>query len=314
MDLIKTIVSYIPEALLFLALSWFVWSFKKYPQSPTIAFVRDDSIAVPVKSILQGQITPAHGEANKTKETKLGFLLDYASLCSDVYEELSNTEWFSERGWIELTSVYPRQPDKIIGRITYRVWYREEDKIVAIAFRGTVPKIFSVEAINSWIANGHKFFTYVPFVTTQYDRLKEILPILIKNIEEKVGKSVEIFATGHSLGGGLAQHAVYLSPKVTKAFVFNTSPVTGWTDIKNPSVRGSEIYRVYEYGEILAFGRLIVKIGYFVFNRRPNVDPYFMEIRLNLGVGGILTQHAIQKIAAKLKEIEKAQLDQGKDG
>jgi hypothetical protein len=43
---------------------------------------------------------------------------------------------------------------------------------------------------------------------------------------------VPIFAVGHSLGGGLAQQAAYLSPRVNAAIVFNTSPRTNWSNLK----------------------------------------------------------------------------------
>lgn len=64
-----------------------------------------------------------------------------------------------------------------------------------------------------------------------------------------------IHAVGHSLGGGLAQQAGYLSKKIKEVYTFNTSPVTNWTHLRlRGLVRNGYpiIHRIYNSGEGLS--------------------------------------------------------------
>jgi pimeloyl-ACP methyl ester carboxylesterase len=81
------------------------------------------------------------------------------------------------------------------------------------------------------------------------------------------------FTTGHSLGGGLAQHVLYSYPtRIVQAFAFDPSSATGFVGqtVENqiaacscdPSVADGEprIYRVYDAYEILSNLRIFHKI------------------------------------------------------
>ena len=80
------------------------------------------------------------------------------------------------------------------------------------------------------------------------------------------------YTTGHSLGGGLAQHVLYSNPDtVNQAFAFDPSSVTGYAD-QSPATQVSacqcrqdspdgeaRIYRAYDSYEILASLRIVHK-------------------------------------------------------
>jgi len=71
---------------------------------------------------------------------------------------------------------------------------------------------------------------------------------------------VKIYATGHSLGGGLAQQAGFLSRYVREVITFNTSPVTNWTYLRLETAVDNEypiIYRLYHGGEALEKMRFV---------------------------------------------------------
>ncbi len=66
---------------------------------------------------------------------------------------------------------------------------------------------------------------------------------------------VPIYAVGHSLGGGLAQQAGYLSKDIKEVYAFNTTPVTNWSHLRKLGLveQGYPIiHRVYNGGEGLA--------------------------------------------------------------
>lgn len=44
-------------------------------------------------------------------------------------------------------------------------------------------------------------------------------------------KPLKIIATGHSLGGGLAQFMAYAIPEIDLVYAFNSSPVTAYYDV-----------------------------------------------------------------------------------
>ena len=310
---------YIPEILLGViavlvaavaALVTFIIRYSLYSQRTTVAFVRDDSREESLVDILQ--FDEAHNA---------GLLADCALLSANIYrnrdyvsednlERLTKTQRLSLSNWTEVDPEFYEAVEPpyrgIRFPVKYEVWRNEKNeknKVIAIVFRGTVP------GLNSWIANMHWIFRLVPFVRDQYDRTKLIIPAITKQLSKEIADGVTLIATGHSLGGGLAQHSVYLSPDIKIAYAFNASPVTGWYDVRKKTrianAAGSRIYRIHENGEILQFLRLFMKIAY-LFNPRPNQDPYFAEYRINLRIGGgLIGQHAMMPIAGKLTKIRR---------
>ena len=122
-----------------------------------------------------------------------------------------------------------------------------------IAFRGTENR--SGQYWTDWRSN---FAAALGFEPKQYALARERLPTLVSELKKELMTdaqgNVEIYAVGHSLGGGLAQQAGFLEPDIRQVITFNTTPVTNWSHLRlDKAVRKAypTIYRVYHGGEIL---------------------------------------------------------------
>ena len=135
--------------------------------------------------------------------------------------------------------------------------YRSGDGMfeeAVIVYRGT--ENVSGQLLSDWSANLSAFLGFEP---EQYKIARQNLPKIIDTLKRlnqgKHGaREVQIFVTGHSLGGGLAQQAGYLSPDVLEVFTFNTSPVTNWSSLRLDHQIANNypvIFRLYHIGEAL---------------------------------------------------------------
>lgn len=154
-----------------------------------------------------------------------------------------------------------------------------------------------------WHANLHWLMRYLP-VNTQYEKLRNSSYKLVEWLNKKNQAEFTIYATGHSLGGGLAQHALYSHKSIKNAVVFNSSPVTGWNDVeegrRTDSVKRNTVIRIHEHREIMEFFRLFMKIGY-VLNPNANENPKFVEYRVNFNkLESTFKQHAMIDLAKTL--------------
>ena len=128
-----------------------------------------------------------------------------------------------------------------------------------IAFRGTVGG-----DKGDWESNFHWILRAFP-IYDQYEQVRDHVGDFIGHIERdncyRKG-STEIIAVGHSLGGGLAQLAAYSDRRIRRVYGFDPSMVTGFYSVDPPNrdrnVQGLGIERVYEFGEVLAYPRLIM--------------------------------------------------------
>ena len=122
-----------------------------------------------------------------------------------------------------------------------------------IAFRGTENR--SGQYWTDWRSNFAAAFGFEP---KQYTLARQRVPALVAALKEALKKdargNVDIYAVGHSLGGGLAQQAGFLVSDIKQVITFNTTPVTNWTHLRlDQAVRNAypTIYRIYHGGEIL---------------------------------------------------------------
>lgn len=153
---------------------------------------------------------------------------------------------------------------------------------IVVVFEGT-----NFTEIPDWGANLHWFLRFIPGFEDQYTltarkvseeffgyirsrpdryRVSDSDPVL----RSPSGEPIKIVSTGHSLGGGLAQHFAYTfkqaspagtGPRVSEVFAFDPSPVTGWFSSSDPprahNAKNLVIHRIFEHGEVLAYLRLL---------------------------------------------------------
>lgn len=149
-----------------------------------------------------------------------------------------------------------------------------------ISFRGTENSLGQI--IPDWGTNFANFFGFEP---PQYKTAREHLPNLIESLE-KQNSSVTIYAVGHSLGGGLAQQAGYLSASVREVFTFNTSPVTNWTNLRLNGLVAQGypiIHRIYHGGEALETPRFVANTATTARYGRHDIGLQFGERRAASG-------------------------------
>ena len=183
--------------------------------------------------------------------------------CGSKEQKLTNDErdklesYLQSAGWQEDKSVQWVPPCEDDVGMFFRVWKREADiREVVIAFRGTW-------GFKDWrYGNLHWFTRFLP-MQDQYSAARHAAQRVFDQFPEEPQKQTRFYATGHSLGGGSAQHVLYSYPsKVLQAVAFNPSSATGFADqtslnqmlgceCNSPSwAVNLRIYRVYDAYEI----------------------------------------------------------------
>ncbi len=236
---------------------------------------------------------------------------EYALLCANVYFPPSDAERLDVPGWkpfdgdARVDPPRKRWRRKIKG-LGYEVQVKHEPgstPLAAIVFRGT-------DQARDWLSNLRWITRMLP-VWDQYDQTQVLVPELVKRIQSRYPDGVEIVTTGHSLGGGLAQQAAYVSSQIKQVFAFNASAVTGYYSVSRKERRKNKIgmrtYRIYEHGEVLAYLRLAVKSIYPL----STTDPKVVELRYDVLEGSVLAQHSMQALAVKLREFAGATVGSG---
>lgn len=192
---------------------------------------------------------------------------------------------------------------------------------IVVVFEGT-----NFAEMPDWESNFRWFLRFLPGIEDQYTltarnvsdeffdyirsrperfRVAETDPVL----RNAAGEPIRIVSTGHSLGGGLAQHFAYTfkqanrhatGPRVSEVFAFDPSPVTGWSTSEDPprthNATGLVINRIFEHGEILAYVRLLTsRLAVTVQN------PAIWEYRYNVDPGGnFVGNHSMRRLACGL--------------
>lgn len=195
------------------------------------------------------------------------------------------------QGWTEVRDEpwLPPACEDEVG-LFFRVWTSgagDPDRVV-VAFRGTW-------GLRDWIyGNLHWLTRFLP-MDDQYSNARRAMEQIVKRFSAPASDShVQFYTTGHSLGGGLAQHALYSYPRsVRQAFAFDPSSVTGFADQapedqvaacackENLPAGETRIYRVYTSYEILSMQRIFHKLlfppeRHIQELRFPNVDERWM--------------------------------------
>ena len=159
-----------------------------------------------------------------------------------------------------------------------------------IAFRGTVGG-----NAGDWISNFHWVARALPGYD-QYDQVRDAVVDWVNYIKDLPcyrPHQTAIVTLGHSLGGGLAQMAAYANGSVERVYAFDPSPVTGFysggLDRRDENVRGLKTERIYEHGEILAFGRWLMH----EFVPLSACNPRIVTERFYVLEGGPLDQHGM---------------------
>lgn len=199
----------------------------------------------------------------------------------------------------------------------FEVWEKESSPpVIAVVFRGTEASWLD------WKSNLRWFLRFIPFYPDQYTVVAQKVG---KKFIERLGRmkleaqgedrtEVTIIATGHSLGGGLAQHFAYSLPgrtsegtelpRVSQIYAFNPSPVTGWfsvddTEQRDINAKELKIDRIFEHGEILAYIRLLLSYVY----PPPDRDPSVREVRYNFVESwNPFASHSMRQLACKLSQ------------
>jgi len=187
------------------------------------------------------------------------------------------------------------------AHLRVEVWERAEPPTVVVTFGGTV-----FNNGKDWISN---FRWFIPYHEDEYTAaVHYFTPEFIREFGRRFGETsgMTLIATGHSLGGGLAQQFAYALPtnsaipRVAEVYAFDPSPVTGYfsvaAELREKNKTGLKTDRIYERGEILAILRSFMSL----FVPPTAADPEIKGVRYALYQGNPVADHSIDRMACML--------------
>lgn len=159
---------------------------------------------------------------------------------------------------------------------------------VLVAFRGT-----DISDVGDWISNLSWITYWLPF-PNQYDQARDVFRDIRRRARQAAGdRKVTFVTTGHSLGGGLAQHIAFGFP-CTSAAVFDGSFVVN-KFLLAPPVESAQVVNIYEDRDELSRVRRLLRFDteteeYRQFNMNVVVNqPLEHELlRLTVGMAGMV--------------------------
>lgn len=194
--------------------------------------------------------------------------------CPDPNQFLRDRHWTR---WDELPTLAFRpgesEPVSSLMRkhhLRAEVWSNPQVKVVIVAFGGTVPSSWQ-----DWKSNLRWFVQPLFDLDDEYTTLTTaFVPAFVNAYVARNAvpgnewmRTARVVATGHSLGGGLAQRFAYSLragqgvPPVKEVYGFDPSPVSGKRSTPDYAEQadGLTIYRIYNRGEILADLRFVLQ-------------------------------------------------------